>query len=1449
MQPFGTMQDSGVLIFPKEFSRKQLLVDYHPVCRLLASLLLVFLTVGVTKVQSQVVINEVLANTSVELKNLGNSTVDVSNYWLCNFPDYAQLSQLTIICGDLEMAPGELLTVEVAGSVGGVEVPSNDGELGLYINSSFGSPNSIRDYVEWGSSGHGRSSVAVAASIWTSGDFVSAFGANESIEYTGTGDVAASWASTASPTINCMENSNAGNDCDVFVNDINLPGGATSTSICVDGVGDPLDVETNGGTADASRGWIITDDVGNILALPAAPPFDLDGAGVGVCEIWYIRYEDNGEFGGNTVGNNLTDLTGCFALSNPITVIREAPDGGMVSLTNGETTYTGTAGDIVVEVQHTTAAPNLSYWYIITDDNDNILAFMNSANGNSLDLSAAPPGECHIWGWSYRGLADPVVGDNISTLTDDACEAISDNFIRVIREASDCDVFVNDINLPGGATSTSICVDGVADPLDVETNGGTADASRGWIITDDLGNILALPAAPPFDLDGAGVGVCEIWYIRYEDNGEFGGNTVGNNLTDLTGCFALSNPITVIREAPDGGMVTLTNGETTYTGTAGDIVVEVQHTTAAPNLSYWYIITDDNDNILAFMNSANGNSLDLSAAPPGECHIWGWSYRGLSDPIVGDNISTLTDDACEAISDNFIRVIREAPCDVFVNDINLPGGATSTSICVDGVADPLDVETNGGTADASRGWIITDDLGNILALPAAPPFNLDGAGVGVCEIWYIRYEDNGEFGGNTVGNNLTDLTGCFALSNPITVIREAPDGGMVSLTNGETTYTGTAGDIVVEVQHTTAAPNLSYWYIITDDNDNILAFMNSANGNSLDLSGAPPGECHIWGWSYRGLGDPVVGDNISTLTDDACEAISDNFIRVIREAPCDVFVNDINLPGGATSTSICVDGVGDPLDIETNGGTADASRGWIITDDVGNILALPAAPPFDLDGAGVGVCQIWYIRYEDNGAFGGNTVGNNLTDLTGCYALSNPVTVIREAPDGGMVSLTNGETTYMGTAGDIVVQVQHTTAAPNLSYWYIITDDNDNILAFMNSADGNSLDLSVAPPGECHIWGWSYRGLADPVVGDHISSLTDDACEAISDNFIRVIREPEVCDIYVGRIKLKSGGTRRTICVDDTPDPLYVRTSGGTPNTARAWIITDDAGNILATPAAPPFDLNGAGVGVCQIWYLRYYDTEEFGGNEVGNNLSDLTGCYAISNPITVVRMTCEDSCDAPSWVRVTRVTRNTATIDWNNVSPAVTYHVRYRRAFSNRWRYRVTTRSNTTLRRLRRNTKYFVQVRTYCAGPERSEWSNVKAFRTLRSGYYLQDNTGPEATEANKQVTEFSSPNVPTTNEGPALDSQVLPFNGIEQGESSFAEVDVKLFPNPVQSQLNIETNMQGEQVIARIFSTTGQLVKQLQIAGDQLQSVDLTELQAGMYILSIQNGEQQLSRTFIKK
>ena len=581
------------------------------------------------------------------------------------------------------------------------------------------------------------------------------------------------------------------------------------------------------------------------------------------------------------MGENISTLADddCEDISDDfITVYREVPDGGTVTLLDGSTSYANCAGNIVFDVTHTTTAPNLSYWYIITDDNDNILAYQNSADGNTLDLSIAPPGVCRVWGWSYRGTPDPVMGENISTLADDDCEDISDDFITVYREVPDGGT----VTLLDGSTSYANCAGNIV--FDVTHTTTAPNLSYWYIITDDNDNILAYQNSADgntLDLSIAPPGVCRVWGWSYRGTPD---PVMGENISTLADddCEDISEDfITVYREVPDGGTVTLLDGSTSYANCAGNIVFDVTHTTTAPNLSYWYIITDDNDNILAYQNSADGNTLDLSIAPPGVCRVWGWSYRGTPDPVMGENISTLADDDCEDISDDFI-----------------------------------------------------------------------------------------------------------------TVYREVPDGGTVTLLDGSTSYANCAGNIVFDVTHTTTAPNLSYWYIITDDNDNILAYQNSADGNTLDLSIAPPGVCRVWGWSYRGTPDPVMGENISTLADDDCEDISDDFI-----------------------------------------------------------------------------------------------------------------TVYREVPDGGTVTLLDGSTSYANCAGDIVFDVTHTTTAPNLSYWYIITDDNDNILAYQNSADGNTLDLSIAPPGECHVWGWSYRGTPDPVMGENISTLADDDCEDISDDFITVYRE------------------------------------------------------------------------------------------------------------------------------------------------------------------------------------------------------------------------------------------------------------------------------------------------------------------------------------------------------
>ncbi len=679
----------------------------------------------------------------------------------------------------------------------------------------------------------------------------------------------------------------------------------------VDGVADMVSgVATAGETVGTNATWLITDAENNILGLPPTiadlEAVNFDDAGAGVCLIWYVRYEDG--LTGLDQGGNITNFSGSYDISNPIVVKRTriGIEGGLVMLADGSENARGVAGTdqlVFNGVKTTSSATDASYWYIITDADDNILAWTNPEDRNNatVDISGAPAGTCHIWGWSYRGLGDPVVGQNISTLNDDEFEQISDNFI------------------------------------------------------------------------------------------------------------------TVYREEPDGGMISLADGSTSTAGVTGSDQLTIEGVTTnstAGFLSYWYIITDANDNILGWTNpdDRTNATVDISGAPNGTCHIWGWSYRGLGDPVVGENISTLNDDPEEEISDNFITVYRQTPDGGMVS---LMDGSTSTA----GVTGSSQLTISGVTTDSeanflSYWYIVTDDNNKILTwVPANDMRNnatidISGAPDGTCRIWGWSYRGLGD---PVMGNDITTLGDDpreDVSDNYITVYRQTPDGGTVTLANGETNAVGVTGTDQLTFSGVTTnseANFLSYWYIITDNNGDILTWVNAndaRNNATIDISGAPDGTCRIYGWSYRGLDNPVVGSNISTLNDDAEEEISDN---------------------------------------------------WI--------------------------------------------------------------TVYRQTPNGGTVSLAGGSTMVTGQAGtnEVVLNGVTTTSNANfLSYWYIVTDDNDNILTWVNANDSRTnatVDLSGAPAGTCRVWGWSYRGLANPVVGENISTLNNDVRETISDNFITVVRQ------------------------------------------------------------------------------------------------------------------------------------------------------------------------------------------------------------------------------------------------------------------------------------------------------------------------------------------------------
>ena len=195
----------------------------------------------------------------------------------------------------------------------------------------------------------------------------------------------------------------------------------------------------------------------------------------------------------------------------------------------------------------------------------------------------------------------------------------------------------------------------------------------------------------------------------------------------------------------------------------------------------------------------------------------------------------------------------------------------------------------------------------------------------------------------------------------------------------------------ISVNDSDATGSESTW-IITAENGEILGLPGTLEMlQGVNFDGAGTGICFIWYARYEGVVDGLVeGENVNNVTGNI--DIS-NSIQVSRNA-----LNAGTIAGGPFNF-VVGDGQADMVSgITIDNSEAIGENGtWVVTDDQNNILGLPGTLEMvernDFDGAGEGICLIWYMRYgtDDNLA-----VGMNVSDLTaGTYALSNSLTVNR----------------------------------------------------------------------------------------------------------------------------------------------------------------------------------------------------------------------------------------------------------------------------------------------------------------------------------------------------------------------------------------------------------------------------------------------------------------------
>ncbi|MEM9258143.1 MAG: CHRD domain-containing protein, partial [Bacteroidota bacterium] len=306
---------------------------------------------------------------------------------------------------------------------------------------------------------------------------------------------------------------------------------------------------------------------------------------------------------------------------------------------------------------------------------ENSAYFLTTAAGFIVQrLEGSPPfdfrelgaGVLAVWSVSYTGdLIGAENGDNICATTSTECFNLSNPVVLNRAIGVDCDVFCNadagTIALANGAMDTSIClINGQVDLISVNVTQPAVGDEQVFVVTSTQGEILSLLSDNgSFDFSNLEVGTCLIWQVSY--NAGLSGLEVGNTPDDFIGCYSISNPITVNREAVTAGSISITpedgGGETIDICTADGFSdgFGIILSDGIGDTSIW-ILTNNMGNIISIPEQ--GPPFDLEGAGIGQCRVYRLTYNhGLSGLSLFASIENLA--GCFALS-NPITVTRRS---------------------------------------------------------------------------------------------------------------------------------------------------------------------------------------------------------------------------------------------------------------------------------------------------------------------------------------------------------------------------------------------------------------------------------------------------------------------------------------------------------------------------------------------------------------------------------------------------------------------------------------------------------------------------------------------------------------------------------------------------------------------------------------------------------------------
>ena len=256
-----------------------------------------------------------------------------------------------------------------------------------------------------------------------------------------------------------------------------------------------------------------------------------------------------------------------------------------------------------------------------------------------------------------------------------------------------------------------------------------------------------------------------------------------------------------------------------------------------------------------------------------------------------------------------------------------------------------------------------------------------------------------------------------------------------------------------------------------------------------------------------------------------------------------------------------------------------------------------------------------------------------------------------------------------------------------------------------------------------------------------------------------------------------------------------------------------------------------AEAGTCLIWHLSFEDG--LTGAEVGLNAADLEGCYDLSNPVVVNRTGADGgtvaTIDGETEIILDLGSGQNATVEFDSTGAVADGYV-----------YLVTDEDNNILLVAETNSISF----------DNAGVCICRVWGLAYSGMLLAEE-GQNAAEAMLSSDCFDlSDNFVTVNRIQSLQVFLPEGGSLENGDEM---LEMRLAPNPATDLLRVEWEQPAvaapQELHLQIFQLDGKLRYQAKLPVAQLRTtIDVSYLPTGTYLLRLNNGEQLVTKRFIK-